>query len=42
MKIVCSRQTFTEQTDRQTDRQADISIYWAPDRAKNVVQKVDL
>ena len=31
MKFESSRQTFTEQTNERTD----ISIYWAPDRAKN-------
>ena len=31
MKIVCCRQTFTEQTDERTE----ICIYWAPVGAKN-------
>ena len=40
MKIVCSRQTFIEQTDRQTK----ISISWAPCRSQKLleIQVVDL
>ena len=33
MKIVSSRALITEQTDRQTN----ISIYWAPVGAKNIL-----